>query len=198
MRIAWGVLLTKAEEIGELKRSGETLKRALETTQLGNQRIGGFGVDPSQLKGEGVWLTPRSKGAAENAISISEQLAGDAWSAQWANGDPKRRVKTAGSQGTARSGGLSPTSPTSGSQKPAASEAGSVTQRSVRSLAPGEDSVVVSELEPINEWERAVGYGEHDEEDFARIWRKPLEAVLGRSFQAPPRPPVRRYRDPEA
>jgi hypothetical protein len=181
MRTAWGLLLSDAEKNGELRRAQQTLQRNLKSTEIGNQRMTAFGCQSSELTGDGAFLTPRMEDAAKRAVGYAEALAGDANLAQWRNGDPEapKRLNTASSNRTAmrRSQSQPGSRPSSkaGSELSAQSRSASQLETGVTMLPPI--------AEPGGKWERLLGYEEHDEADFDRVWRKSISGVLGRAFQ---------------
>jgi len=301
---AWQGIMAENEEKDELTYAQQCLKRAVETTDTGNERRRMFGCSADALTGEGIYLTPRMREAVSSASALAAEMSGDSMASRWSKGDPDRRKRRAealkhaeevkaqeakasrrqssksrgivdmsarstGSSGrgsvvgTARRGSSKEASPgkkslgfssrrgsKNGSQASAspasslnssarglkafraAAEEVAAENKHVRDHPRGSTEVprlLAAALQTLHEgapqhehstarstkrgammmsakdlnkglkklqggeqeeeqpvpWNRAIGYGVHDETDFDRIWRKPLEEVMERSLSMP-------------
>lgn len=82
----WQALLFEAggpETELVIRQASKRLHLALEETKKGDHRIETFKIDPSEIKGNGEWLTPRMREEVQEMIQIGEVLAADAFKANW-------------------------------------------------------------------------------------------------------------------
>jgi len=200
-QVHWRQLLAAAEESGELRIAGLFLQKALETTRAADQRISGFKIAPSELVGEGVWLTPRMREATEESARHADKLAADVVAAAWHKGDPDRLKRRNPLQEEPASRRRADSHASVGrhvSQEPRVMESVTGSPASSRQESktafPGLFSGKDLHPDPTAaapNWTRALGYYEHDDADFDRVWRAPLMDALTRSFSCPQ---VRRHR----
>jgi len=201
---AWQALLIQAggpdtDSENLMRQAAKLLVKRAQQTAQGDYRMKTWGMTPNQLEGYGEWLTPRCRKDAAGAQTIAESLASDALRGTWAaGGEPGRwnrieqRRRQLESEQKLRD------------DKKAAKEAGmgleeyrakmaekvvpEVEEASSTSSQSGERRVDEADLDAPDweeedmmgetNWVRAVGFGEHDQEDFDRMWRKPITDAL--------------------
>mmetsp|Transcript_118436 Transcript_118436/g.334858 ORF Transcript_118436/g.334858 Transcript_118436/m.334858 type:complete len:862 (-) Transcript_118436:210-2795(-) len=130
---------------------------------------------------------PGRKEKLEQASEVKEQISG-LLTKGGKGGKGERRLSTKSRRSVVDSERPSPSSTMSGESSDLMSEISKLSKK-------GKGKKKVSVLESTNEndpnhfesaeWVRALGYGEHDEADFERVWKKPLYEVMSRSFSDP-------------
>eukprot|EP00927_Polykrikos_kofoidii_P042694 TRINITY_DN36741_c0_g1_i1.p1 TRINITY_DN36741_c0_g1~~TRINITY_DN36741_c0_g1_i1.p1 ORF type:complete len:914 (+),score=191.33 TRINITY_DN36741_c0_g1_i1:247-2988(+) len=93
VRQAWGKLLSDAQKNNELRKAAQALEHALHQTEVGNQRLGRGGLHPSELTGDGSWLTPRMRDSAQKSVMHAYELISDTLTKSWSKGEPGREEK---------------------------------------------------------------------------------------------------------
>eukprot|EP00930_Biecheleria_cincta_P069149 TRINITY_DN56926_c0_g1_i1.p1 TRINITY_DN56926_c0_g1~~TRINITY_DN56926_c0_g1_i1.p1 ORF type:complete len:859 (-),score=165.05 TRINITY_DN56926_c0_g1_i1:390-2966(-) len=186
-----------------MRQAARLLVKAAKNTEPGDHRIVEFGVKPPDLEGNGHWLTPRMRRAADQARLLAELLAGDALGGSWGEyGEPGRWKKV-----LTRRDGLAAIAQLKEDERQAAAmgigleqyraqtalkefvqayDDASTSSGSGSYLQPDEE-VEEEDLMGEQEWARAVGFGVHDQVDFDRMWRKPITDAIRRCLpeQAP-------------
>eukprot|EP00930_Biecheleria_cincta_P055562 TRINITY_DN41877_c0_g1_i1.p1 TRINITY_DN41877_c0_g1~~TRINITY_DN41877_c0_g1_i1.p1 ORF type:complete len:870 (+),score=156.27 TRINITY_DN41877_c0_g1_i1:258-2612(+) len=182
-----------------MRQAARRLVSAAKTSEQGDHRIAMFGKSPSDLEGNGEWLTPRMRNDAKQAQLLAEVLAGDGLQGSWADkGEPGRWEQV-----LTRREALAATARLNEEKRQAAEMGMSIEEYHAHiastvlvkaaddesSLGSGSMSIAEDEMDPMvqddenlmgeQEWVRAVGFGVHDQADFDRVWRKPItEAIL--------------------
>ncbi|CAE8588951.1 unnamed protein product [Polarella glacialis] len=197
---AWQELLVKAggnDTESILRKAAKRLVSARSDTQKGDHVLTHFpAMQPYELQGNGEWLTPRMRQHASAAQSQAQELAGDALRASWVGGDMERwgimdaRRKTLQGEEKRRweqaeiAAGRDPF-PT---EKALSEISGSLSALSGNGRDVNNfdfDPNAKEEWEAEQKWIRAIGFGAHDQEDFDRLWKKPLVMALQQSFSSP-------------
>jgi hypothetical protein len=217
----WQRLLADAEKHGELEAANTMLKRAVDDTDVANDRMRCTGLTPDQLTGDTFWLTPRLREKAASTHLAAAELVGDAIACRWRNGEPARYARKYGdtselstrdqlrkekadseqlNRGQQKRGSAAGMQGSPDTQKENVAQA---KDRSKKGSKPGakakakhephrkgSDQSIKKPKEKENvdppEWTRALGFGTYDEEDFARLWREPLQASIQRALNMAP------------
>jgi len=92
--LAWQDLLARAETCRELPCAIDVLRRALESSDVGDARIKAIPMITSadQLTG-GVHMTPRMRDHVVASSQFAAELEGDALASRWRSGEPQRRER---------------------------------------------------------------------------------------------------------
>jgi len=199
-----------------IRQAATRLSRALEESKKGDHRIEINGVQPKEIQGNGEWLTPRLREEAQKMIHVAEALGADAFKARWAEDEEPNRwntiyrkqqqlaaqAKYREDKAKAKELGITYEEfHRRELEEQARRDAEDDSSSSGISGFTKEDDqgdVVVVQAEELNfeeedvfgdqQWIRAIGFGQHDEEDFDRVWRKPMTDAFMRSLpdRAPP------------
>jgi len=202
---AWQALLIQAAGPGTdaehmMRQAAKILVKRADQTAQGDHRKSVQGIMPNELEGYGEWLTPRCRPHAAAAKSIAESLASDALRGTWsAGGEPgrwekieKRREqldkeqKLRDEKKAAAAAGMTVEEYRAQIAATALPEVEEASSTSSQSGGKGRDEEADLDLPDWEEedmmgeqkWLRAVGFGEHDQEDFDRMWRKPITDAL--------------------
>ncbi|CAE7317867.1 fam58a [Symbiodinium pilosum] len=200
-----------------IRQAATRLGRALEETRKGDHRIENQGVQPQDLQGNGEWLTPRLREEVHHMIQVAEGLGADAFKARWADAEEPGRwntiyrkqqqlaaqAKYREDRAKAKELGITYEEfhrrELEEIARREAEEDSSSSSGMSGFTKEGEDvgEVAVEEEElnfeeedvfGLQQWVRAIGFGQHDEEDFDRVWRKPITDALMRALPAPAPP----------
>lgn len=197
--LVWRRLLADVAQPSDLPEATDALRKALHSTEMAEKRMAHFRMQSSDFIGNGVYLTPRTKGAAERAQDFATELVADVTMVQWANGEPGRRERRARELAAERGGPDSPGSHSSLGDSDTCSQASSCLSPSVGSRSPSARAAagVAGTEEPdipqpqfptspqSPDYVGALGYEECSPEDFERIWRRPIRDAMARSFSTP-------------
>eukprot|EP00930_Biecheleria_cincta_P033006 TRINITY_DN22863_c0_g2_i1.p1 TRINITY_DN22863_c0_g2~~TRINITY_DN22863_c0_g2_i1.p1 ORF type:complete len:881 (+),score=173.95 TRINITY_DN22863_c0_g2_i1:32-2644(+) len=193
-----------------MRQAARRLVQAARTSEQGDHRMALLGALPADLEGNGEWLTPRMRRDADRSRVFAETLAGDALKGSWAQGGEPGRWE----QVLARRQKLAEEDRLRGELRQATEmgmdleeyrshvAATALTELKNDTSSQGSNSQVddvgvedpdIPNFEEENlygeqEWVRAVGFGVHDDEDFDRVWKKPITDAIMRCLppQAPP------------
>ncbi|CAE7217927.1 glpF6 [Symbiodinium natans] len=200
-----------------VRQAATRLRRALEETKKGDHRIETQGLKPQELQGNGEWLTPRLREEVRNMIEVAEGLGADAFKARWAEAEEPdrwnaiyRKQQQLAAQAKYREDKIKAKELGITYEEFHRRELAEIAEREAaedESSSSGisgftgdaeEVGEVVVEEEELNfeeedvfgqqQWVRAIGFGQHDEEDFDRVWRKPFTDAFMRALpeRAPP------------
>jgi len=193
-----------------MQQAARRLVKAEQVSQAGDRRIAEMAMKPSDLRGNGEWLTPRLRQDADKARTVAIGLAGDALRGTWENaGEPGRwekiharrqehaeeaklreELSNANEMGMNLEEYREHVATLNRESLNEASSQGSDSQGE-EDVAENDPNVVNWEEEQLygeQEWVRAIGFGVPDVEDFDRVWRKPITEAIARCLpqKAPP------------
>jgi len=193
-----------------MRQAARRLVQAAKTSEAGDNRMANLGLTAKELEGNGEWLTPRMRGDADKARTFAETLAADALKGSWAGkGEPgrwetvlTRRQKLADEAALREELRQAQEMGMELEEYRAHVAATTLTEQFNETSSQGSDSQVddVGQEDPDipnfdeedlygeQQWVRAVGFGVHDQEDFERVWKKPITDAILRCLpaQAPP------------
>eukprot|EP00931_Biecheleriopsis_adriatica_P028166 TRINITY_DN16840_c0_g1_i2.p1 TRINITY_DN16840_c0_g1~~TRINITY_DN16840_c0_g1_i2.p1 ORF type:complete len:896 (+),score=237.28 TRINITY_DN16840_c0_g1_i2:90-2777(+) len=200
---AWQALLTSAggQDVEVLMRAAsKKFVSALHDTEKGDFRMKTMGLAPTELEGNGEWLTPRARKETGKMQKVIEVLSADALRGTWGKkGEPGRWENVLERKAMLAEQAAEREELRLAKENDMTVEEWRAHLELQKPPEPSEHSDLDSDLGGIGEadededkpdfteedfnvdnfYTRAVGFGAHDQEDFDRMWRKPItEAIL--------------------